>query len=104
MCATEGKNSIEVACPRLASPRLRLRSRLELEDFFGCKNRRHCDSTKTHSQARDINMYNLFTEHFNKQSYIQSPFMPSPPVGTLKTGHPHVLSRRVYPDRRGTGF
>ncbi|GFX71902.1 transposable element Tc1 transposase [Trichonephila clavipes] len=27
-----------------------------------------------------------------------------PPVGTLKTGPPHVLSRRVYPERRGTEF
>ncbi|GFX85701.1 transposable element Tcb1 transposase [Trichonephila clavipes] len=27
-----------------------------------------------------------------------------PPAGTLKTGPPQVLSRRVYPERRGTGF
>ncbi|GFX75757.1 brain-specific angiogenesis inhibitor 1-associated protein 2 [Trichonephila clavipes] len=27
-----------------------------------------------------------------------------PPIGALKTGSPHVLSRRVYPERRGTGF
>ncbi|GFW06374.1 hypothetical protein TNCV_4774081 [Trichonephila clavipes] len=24
--------------------------------------------------------------------------------GTLKTGPPHLLFRRVYPERRGTGF
>ncbi|GFV35947.1 transposable element Tcb2 transposase [Trichonephila clavipes] len=26
------------------------------------------------------------------------------PFGTLKTGPPHLLFRRVYPERRGTGF
>ncbi|GFU76632.1 hypothetical protein TNCV_3832751 [Trichonephila clavipes] len=33
--------------------------------------------TKTHSQARDINMYNLFTEHSKPPSYIQSTFLLS---------------------------
>ncbi|GFV39305.1 hypothetical protein TNCV_1230071 [Trichonephila clavipes] len=65
-----------------------------------------CDvlSAKTHSQARDINMYNLFTEHSKKQSYIQSTFMPSASSrDRSKTGPPHALSRRVYPEQSRIG-
>ncbi|GFW17415.1 hypothetical protein TNCV_3240451 [Trichonephila clavipes] len=47
---------------------------------------------------------NDMEEHSKKQSYIKITFISSLSRGTLKTGPPHVLFRRVYPERRGTGF
>ncbi|GFV66752.1 hypothetical protein TNCV_3624371 [Trichonephila clavipes] len=52
-------------------------------------------STKINSHARDINMHNLFIEHFKKQSYMQSAFLP--PAFSQKPLKPVLLLS--FPDQ-----
>ncbi|GFU60204.1 hypothetical protein TNCV_4249071 [Trichonephila clavipes] len=47
--------------------------------------------TKRHNQARDINMYYLFTEHSEPPSYIQSTFLPSTSSRDLQNRSSHIL-------------
>ncbi|GFS92930.1 hypothetical protein TNCV_1886051 [Trichonephila clavipes] len=62
-------------------------------------------STKRHSQARDINMYNLFTEHSKPPSYIQSTFLPSASSRALTMVLPYTFFWRSLSQNVGvSGF